>query len=205
MKQTQLLITGALILCCMTGCRMISKAEYKQLQSPESPYITGAAEFFDKELTPYIESNAIPLNELISKIKSYTGFDEACSALGYREGPDLQCNFAVKVSGSITEIKDGSRRGSITITDVGGKKVKIQIGPVIMGTSLRDVQNKVGYKEFNDQTVYGEFGKHLNSRSIEISSQNKFSVGDSYEVVGAISSWDVPTSVQITPVKYIKQ
>lgn len=188
---------------------MVSVDEYNKLQSPESPFLTNSKEIFDTKLIPTIESIAVNASDLIETLKTQSqtkNFNDLCKEFGYRESPDLQCNFAVKVSGTITNIKTKSRRGTITIKDsLSGVEYKVQVGPVISGTALRDIQRDVAYKDFNDQTVYGEYGKRMNSYSAEISAKEKFALGDQYEVIGAFSSWDVPTSVQIAPVKYIKK
>ena len=204
MKRGTLLLISSLIVSTIVGCRVISQDEYKKLQSPESPYITGSNDFFDNELVPYIQSKAIDGSTLLSKIKAHKDFNIVCTELGFRESTDLQCNFPIEITGTITDINVKSRRGNITIEDDFKNKYQVLIGPVITGTSIRDVQSKIGYKDFNDQTIYGEFGKRLNTRVTEISKDQSFNVGDRYQIFGAFSSFDVPTSIKITPVKFSK-
>lgn len=190
---------------CFSGCRMVTVAEYQQLQDPESPFLKQATEIFDTKLIPQIKETALPLPELLSKLSAETDFSKACKTYGFRHAEEQQCNFPVKVEGTITAMKTNTRRGTITVTGADGQSVRVQIGPVIMGTALRDIQKGVKYADFNDQTVYGEYGERINARSVEISSQNKFAEGMQVEIYGAFSTWDFPSgtsSIQVAPVEY---
>lgn len=193
------LCTGVL---CFSGCRIVTVQEYQQLQDPESPLLKQAPEIFDTSLTTQIKESALPFDELMDKLSAESDFAAACKTYGYRQADDLQCNFPAKVEGSITDINTKSRRGTITVTTAAGTAVKVQIGPVLMGTALRDIQKDVSYIDFNDQTVYGEYGELINARSIEISTANKYEVGQNVEVYGAFSTWDFPnaSSVRVSPV-----
>ncbi|MBU3827246.1 MAG: DUF2291 domain-containing protein [Candidatus Anaerobiospirillum merdipullorum] len=196
----------ALALCsgilCFSGCRMVSVQEYQQLQDPESPLLKQAPEIFKNKLTSQITETALAVDELTNKLSTEQDFAKACETYGFRQSSDLQCNFPVKVEGSITAINTKSRRGTITVTTAAGTEVKVQIGPVIMGTALRDIQKGVSYTSFNDQTVYGEYGELINAQSVELSKSQKFEVGQTVEIYGAFSSWDFPnmSTVRVAPV-----
>ncbi len=196
----------ALALCsgilCFSGCRMVSVQEYQQLQDPESPYLKQAPDIFKNQLTQQITESALPIDELTQKLSTEQDFAAACSTYGYRQSTDLQCNFAVKVEGSITEMNTKSRRGTITVTTASGTAVKVQIGPVIMGTALRDIQKDISYTAFNDQTVYGEYGELINAQSVAVATAHELAVGQNVEVYGAFSTWDFPniSTVRVAPV-----
>ncbi len=196
----------ALALCtsvlCFSGCRIVTVQEYQQLQDPESPLLKQAPEIFDTKLTTQIKDSALPIDELFDKLSAMQDFAEACKTYGYRQADDLQCNFPVKLEGSISEINSKSRRGTLTVTTADGTAVKVQIGPVIMGTALRDIQKDISYIDFNDQTVYGEYGERINAHSVEHANANKYEVGQNVEVYGAFSTWDFPnaTSIRVAPV-----
>ncbi len=204
MKLKTLALAICSCLICFSGCRIVSVQEYQALQAPESPFLKQAAEQFDNQLTAQIRETALPLADLLSSLSGETDFDQACSKYGFRHAAEQQCNFPVKVEGTITAMRTNTRRGTITITDVGGQSVRVQIGPVIMGTALRDIQKGVNYADFNDQTVYGDYGERINARSVEISSQYEFKEGMTLTVYGAFSTWDFPSisSIQVAPVAY---
>ena len=198
-----LFLTAACFVLCFSGCRVVTVQEYQQLQTPESPYLSKAAEIFDNELTPQIVDSAKPLGELLAIFDRGGDFAEICREYGYRQSEDLQCNFSVKVEGMVVEVKSGSRRGTITVETPYGQRVKVQTGPVITGTALRDIHKKISYIDFNDQTVYGEYGDRINARSVEKYAESNVKEGSVIEIYGAFSSWDIPSpsSIQIAPVK----
>ncbi len=191
-------------LLCLNGCRIVTVQEYQDLQAPEPPFLKRAVELFDNQLTNQIKETALPLGDLLTALSGESDFAEACNKYGMRHAQEQQCNFPVKAEGTITGLKTNTRRGTFTIADVSGNSVRVQIGPVIMGTSLRDIQKGVTYADFNDQTIYGDYGERVNARSVEISSQHEFKEGMHVTVYGAFSSWDFPaaSSIQIAPVAY---
>ena len=206
MKYKVLALAACSCILCFSGCRIVSVEDYNKLQDPESPFLSQVSEIFDSKLIPQIQEHALPVEELLAKLSSENDFSKACAAYGYRHAEELQCNFPVKVEGVITAIKTNTRRGTVSVKTDEGTEVRVQIGPVIMGTALRDIQKEVSYEDFNDQTVYGEYGERVNAYAVGKAGQIEYKEGERLEVYGAFSSWDFPSgpsSVQVAPVSIV--
>lgn len=112
--------------------------------------------------------------------------------------------FTVSVSGTIREVNTTSRNGQIVVAsdDAGLGDVKVQIGPTFRGTDLRDSYRGLSYADFNDQNLFGDFGKAINQRAIGSLAQQTFAVGGKITVYGAFSAFDTPQPpLLITPAK----
>lgn len=207
-KVVMLLTTWGVVSLLLCGFRIVTKEEFKQLQTPESPLLSQIAEIFDRDLTGQLRDSAIDIDDLIELFSDPNAdFGQLCTQYGYRQSPDIQCNFPVKLKGQIKSVNTQSRRGTLSVTTPKGAEVKVKIGPVVGDTALRDVLKSVSYLDFNDQTVYGEFGEKINAYCLKKLEGKTFEPGESIEVLGAFSSWDVPGSpsmIQIAPAELNK-
>ncbi|STW40686.1 lipoprotein [Klebsiella pneumoniae] len=44
----------------------------------------------------------------------------------------------------------------------------MQIGPTLRGTQLRDGYSGASYQDFNDQVLFGEYSKNINSQAVKM-------------------------------------
>ena len=94
----------------------------------------------------------------------------------------------------------------MTVHDISGQDVVVQIGPIIRGTSLRDVYKGLSYQDFNDQVLFGVFGREINNRASEQMKEFQPKQGDNVIVEGVFSSWDIPqTPPDVTPAQVTRQ
>ena len=49
----------------------------------------------------------------------------------------------------------------MTITDISGTNIVVQTGPTLRGTLLRDAYKGASYEHFNDQVLFGEYGRAI--------------------------------------------
>ncbi|STU64945.1 lipoprotein [Klebsiella pneumoniae] len=56
----------------------------------------------------------------------------------------------------------------MTLTDASVGKVTVQIGPTLRGTQLRDGYSGASYQDFNDQVLFGEYSKNINSQAVKM-------------------------------------
>lgn len=188
----------------LSGCRIVSQQELAALQSPANPYLAQAGALYHEQMVPQVMKNAVPLSSLIAQIAQAKEFDTACQQLGYRAQPEFPCHFSTQVSGEITAINTQSRSGRMTIKLADGPidSVDVQIGPVYRGTVLRDSYRGLGYGDFNDQTLFGDFSKAINQASIAELTGFKPKVGEKITVYGVFTSWQLPVEpLLITPVR----
>lgn len=200
-KRLALAIAAVMVL---SGCRVVSQQELAALQSPVNPHLAQAGALYHEQMVPQVMKSAVPLARLIAQIEQAKDFDTACQQFGYRAQPEFPCHFSTQVSGEITAINTQSRSGRLTLklTDGPIGSVDVQIGPVYRGTVLRDSYRGLGYGDFNDQTLFGDFAKSINQASIAELAGFVPKVGDKITVYGVFTSWQLPAEpLLITPVR----
>ncbi|MGH7118646.1 MAG: DUF2291 domain-containing protein [Acetobacteraceae bacterium] len=79
-------------------------------------------------------------------------------------------NILVRFSGTVSGVDTSSPIGTLTIDAASSRgtiPVKIAIGPVILGTTLRDSLNFISFGEFLNQIQYGAVADELNNRVVK--------------------------------------
>lgn len=188
----------------LSGCRIVSQKQLAELKNPPNANMAKAAQLFDQQIGPQVISSAKPLGGLLTQIGQAKDFDTACRQYGYRSQEENPCVFTVSVAGTISEVNTTSRNGQIVIKSDDGNvgEVKVQIGPTFRGTDLRDSYRGLSYADFNDQNLFGDFGKAINQRAIGTFAKQTFAVGGKVTVYGAFSAFDTPQPpILITPAK----
>jgi predicted lipoprotein len=188
------------------GCRIVSQQELADLKNPPNPAMANVTATYQQKIVPQVLSEAKPLGELMSSLAAAKDFDTACKTLGYRSQDENPCIFTVKVQGTVSKVNTTSRSGKMTVKDLSGQDVVVQIGPIIRGTALRDVYKGSSYQDFNDQVLFGDYGRTINNLASEEVKKLQPKVGDKVEVDGVFSSWDVPqTPPDVTPARVVRQ
>lgn len=188
------------------GCRIVSQQELADLKNPPNPAMANVTATYQQKIVPQIASEAKPLGELITSLAAAKDFDSACKQFGYRSQDENPCVFSVKIQGTVTEVNTTSRSGKMTIKDISGQQVIVQIGPIIRGTALRDAYKGASYQDFNDQVLFGDYGRAINNLASEEVKKLQPKVGESVEVDGVFSSWDVPqTPPDVTPAHVVRK
>lgn len=121
---------------------------------------------YEAELLPLIASRALPVADLRAALAD--GLEPAGAAHGNRgSGEGAAWNFAVKGEGRVIEANLTSRaRKAMLDTDGDGTAdLTLQLGPVIKGTSLRDVAPFYRFGDFRDQIEFAKLGRALNDRT----------------------------------------
>ena len=121
---------------------------------------------YDAELLPLIAGTALHLADL--RVAIAAGLDTAGAAHGNKgSGEGAAWNFAVKGEGKVVEANLTSRaRKAMLDTDGDGKAdLTLQLGPVIKGSSLRDVAPFYKFGDFRDQIEFAKLARALNDRA----------------------------------------
>ncbi|WP_336803679.1 DUF2291 domain-containing protein [Erwinia aphidicola] len=196
----------AMAALALGGCRIVSQQELADLKNPPNPAMANVTATYQQKIVPQVLSEAKPLGELMSSLAAAKDFDTACKTLGYRSQDENPCIFTVKVQGTVSKVNTTSRSGKMTVKDLSGQDVVVQIGPIIRGTALRDVYKGSSYQDFNDQVLFGDYGRAINNLASEEVKKLQPKVGDKVEVDGVFSSWDVPqTPPEVTPARVVRQ
>ncbi|MDW8847373.1 DUF2291 domain-containing protein [Erwinia sp. MMLR14_017] len=196
----------AMSVLVLGGCRIVSQQELADLKNPPNPQMANITSTYQQKIVPQVLKEAKPLGEVMKELAAAKTFDDACKQFGYRSQEENPCVFTVKVNGTVSAVNTTSRSGKMTVKDVSGQQVVVQIGPIIRGTALRDVYRGASYQDFNDQVMFGDYGKAINTLASNEVKKLQPKVGDSVEVDGVFSSWDVPqTPPDITPARVVRQ
>jgi predicted lipoprotein len=80
-------------------------------------------------------------------------------------------NFMVKGTGKVIAANTGSRNGTLSIqlpASAGLKKqptILVQVGPVLLGTAIRDSVGFINYNQFTNQVQYAQVADALNAHA----------------------------------------
>lgn len=157
---------------------------------------------WQNKIVPQIVGQARPVADLLMALHAEKDFDSACKNLGYRSQEENPCIFYIKVEGQISNLDTASRSGKMTVADKSGNNIIVQIGPTLRGTQLRDAYKGASYGDFNDQVLFGEYGRAINEQAIKMIQATELKTGASTQVYGVFSAWDIPQTIpDITPAK----
>ncbi|WP_434643428.1 DUF2291 family protein [Klebsiella sp. I138] len=195
----------ALAVLALGGCRIVSQQELADLKSPPNPHMANIDRTWQEKLVPQVVAQARSVGTLMTELHAAKDIDSACKTLGYRAQEENPCIFFVKVEGKITQVDATSRSGKMTVQDQSGSNITVQIGPTLRGTQLRDGYKGTSYEDFNDQVLFGEYGRAINDQAVKMIKTAQITSGETVQVYGVFSAWDIPqTFPDITPAKIIR-
>jgi predicted lipoprotein len=162
-------------------------------------YVEG---IWQTKVLPAVAQHSVPLDVLLAALKA----DPAAAAKQYGNEIGGQANFLVDCTGTVTKVDTSTPLGAITVSvPMKGvpSDVKVEIGPVILGTALRDALPFISFGQFLNQIQYGDVADALNAKvetdisKVDISKLQ----GKTISVAGAFAydSGD-PSDVAVTPV-----
>jgi predicted lipoprotein len=165
-------------------------------QAAFSPAAYGAKAF--PGIKQAIEERAVDASVLQSAIVANKGEATAKYGVAGGSGPV----FSVKFTGVASE-KPASGVYEIKIADLPDVKVRVQTGPAINGTELRDATGTVHFGAFTNQIEYQNAGSALNNEMKKIvlgAIDTSALAGKTVSVVGAFRLIN-PKSWLVTPVR----
>ncbi|HAT1577026.1 TPA: DUF2291 domain-containing protein [Raoultella ornithinolytica] len=194
----------ALAIVALGGCRIVSQQELADLKSPPNPHMVHIDRTWQEKIVPQVVAQARPAEALMAALHAAKDFDSACKTLGYRAQEENPCIFFVKVEGKVIKLDATSRSGKMTVQDQNGRAIVVQTGPTLRGTQLRDGYNGASYADFNDQVLFGEYGRAINEQAVKMINGAQLKSGETVEVYGVFSAWDIPQAFpDITPAKIV--
>jgi predicted lipoprotein len=151
----------------LLGCRIATiRPIESEDESPGSQDFDAAA-YVDRlwsEDVPAALGEAVDVGELLPALEADAA--SAGETWGRRQGTG-PFNVIVKGSGRITGVDTSSRTGVAEVeVDVPGgtERIRLQIGPVLQGTSIRDALPSVSFDRFVNQIQYADVANELNAR-----------------------------------------
>lgn len=195
----------ALAASLVSGCKIIKNPTAEEIAAAKFDPTRRVAEIWDAQVLPYLDGKAAPLTEVVEASAS-----DATAAGAKYGNPDKQANspwtFAVKIDGTIVAAATESRAATIDVdVDADGKAdAKVQIGPAIRGTALRDSFDFVNFNDFKNQIEWAQFGKALNQHVDEGLLQalpRDALVGKTVSITGAYPMRSGDTLPLVTPAR----
>jgi predicted lipoprotein len=125
-----------------------------------------AAEIWDAVVIPRVEGMSEDYKTLIASLEADE--EAASQTYGYRlieEGNHY--NFAVKGTVALLSIDTSSRNGTASLDFApfdGTEDCRMSIGPVLRGSTLRDIQNSLSLDDFGNQVEFARLATELNNK-----------------------------------------
>jgi predicted lipoprotein len=149
----------ALAACCALTCLLVSCVPWTVVPIEEEPQQNTTADpsvyvdsIWDSRLLPAVRENAVDL---------------ATARARYAEGQGRY--FLIKGEGKVLSLDTTSRSGKLLIDAEpydGTADVALLVGPVILGTALRDAAGFIEFTDFVNQLQFADVANELNQRVI---------------------------------------
>jgi len=189
----------------LSGCKVVTLDQDQAIRAKRSLNFKAAdyvAKIWDTQALPAFRARAAPAKTLFPAIDANA--DEAGARLGRRAGEGAPWTFVVSGEGVVTTVDSGSRRRTIAVTlgDGVSRSVKLQAGPVVVGTSLRDALPFIAFDDFTDQLAYADVGRALTNTALSrlAPTLNSLKPGDEVRFVGAFDLAAADQPLLVTPV-----
>ena len=193
----------------LTGCGIV-----KVVKIGEEGKYTGDVEFnagddveaiWEESALPEMNENAVDLKELLE------GSNGDLTALAdeygkYSMGDSGELSYVVKGSGTVEEVNTQSQAGymAIKLDGYNGTEViKIQIGPVYKGSSIRDSLSFIKFGDYKNQEQWAAVSQSINevvAKDVVEPAKPDSLQGKTISFVGAFTVSTGSSDVLITPV-----
>jgi predicted lipoprotein len=189
----------------LAGCKIVPIADQRhQEQAAAFDAKAWAEKLWASQVLPYFASNATPLPDVLKAIAA--DYDAAGKALGYRPSTEgSPWTFVVSGSGTVLKKNTESRAGTFNLALDGGdpsQPVVVQIGPVIIGSAIRNALPFVNFKDFTNQIDFADAGKALTTLALAGIDPVLPSIetGSKVTFTGALSMTGKSDPIRIVPV-----
>jgi predicted lipoprotein len=146
----------------VAGCRIEKTGSVDDVSKTRNPSGPNPVKVFGEQILPDLVQHAAPLTQ---QRKAFAVDPEAARRQYGRPlaGGTL---FATRFEGKIVAADLEGRAGSVDVDADGDGQpdARVQIGPFLSGTALRDAQAFVSFGDFGDQVAFARFGRALNDQ-----------------------------------------
>jgi predicted lipoprotein len=163
MKLATITIVASAML--LTACKFVA-TESKNGVSGNSGAVSPdqqVGDMWDSKVLPYLEAKAGDFKTVSEAAR--TNVEAAGVTYGNKEKQaSSPWTLVVRLEGKIVAANTESRAGSIDVDadGNGSADARVQIGPVMRGTALRDCLDFVSFNQFTNQIDFAQFGKAFN-------------------------------------------
>ena len=203
-----ILLAALLAAMAPAGCKLVKNPDPAELAAMQAAASQGGGagvpEMWTTQVLPHMAQAATDLATLKAAIAA--GLDAAGEAYGHRpKSEGAPWNFPVKASGTVLAAKTDTRAATadIDIDGDGQPDATVQLGPVIRGTTLRDVQPFIDFTAYRDQIAFAELARALNDEAYRTALEplpRDALVGRTVTITGALTMKAPGDAILITPV-----
>ena len=128
------------------------------------------ASIWTSKVVPTVDSQAVDLAKLVAALKQDQ--NAASSKYGVSAGTSVPYAFDVHVVGVVKSVDTSTPVGVIKL-DVPGvsSAVEIAVGPLVLGTALRDSMPFISLNDFTNQVQYANVSQALNKKALSVAFQ----------------------------------
>ena len=186
----------------LTGCGIV-----KVIKIGEEGKYTGDVEFnAGDDVAAIWEESALPeLKEFLEQSNGdLTALAEEYGS--YSMGKSGELSYAVKGTGTVEEVNTQSQAGYMSVKlegYSGTESVKIQIGPVYKGSSIRDTLSFIKFGDYKNQEQWAAVSQSINeivAKDVVEPAKPESLQGKTISFVGAFTVSSGSSDVLITPV-----
>lgn len=190
------ILAALLAATSLTGCIKVVKTGEEAALTGATEFNAGdnVSEFWETTALPEMEGKAIDIVELLNLVGDDMNLKSGEDYAKYSMGTSGELTYTVKGTGTITEVEKEKKAGYITLKldgYDGSYIVKIQIGSVFKGTSVRDSLNFINFNDYTNQVEWAAVSTSINeliqSDVIDAVGYDAFETGKTVEFVGAFT------------------
>ena len=196
-----------LAMTTLTGCIKVVKIGEEAKLTGEKKFSAGddVAGFWDSQALPELTEKAIDLGTLLTEANG--DLKSLADKYGkYSMGTSGELSFVVKGSGAVTVVDTEKKAGTLAIKldgYTGSEEIKIQVGSVIKGSSVRDSLSFIKFGDYTNQEDYAAVSQSINAiimKTVINPEQAKGMSGKNVSFVGCFTV-DSSGAILITPVE----
>lgn len=203
-------LAALLAATALAGCKLVKNPDPAEAAAKAAAAAEGGgvdvAAMWTAQVVPHMDEAAVDFAILKPAIAG--GLDAAGAAHGFRpKSEGAPWNFPVKLAGTVVAAKTDTRAATadVDVDGDGTADATVQLGPVIRGTTLRDVQPFIDFTAFRDQIAFAELARGLNDQAFKHALEGLPKdglVGKKVGVVGAFTMKGPGDPILITPVSF---
>ena len=189
--------------CALGGCKVLTLDEDRAMRARRDGNFDAQAyvdAIWKAKVVPTIDAEAVPAPDLMAAIN--TGLDKAGEAKGRRVGEGSAWTFVLRGDGTVTKVDTSSPRGGIDLLLANGRAIRLQTGPVVAESAIRDALPFVAFNDFSDQLSFADVGRALTARALGGVKPvlAKLRPGSRIRFVGVANVRDAADPLVVTPV-----
>ncbi|ERM00373.1 hypothetical protein Q644_04940 [Brucella intermedia 229E] len=161
-----------ILLACgvaLSGCKIIktppTAEEAAEARGDNFNPDRSVSDIWDAKVKPFFAEKTATLDEVMQAADADA--DAAGAKYGHREKQgNAPWTFVVRLEGTVVAAETKSRAAYVDVDSNGDGKpdARVQIGPTVRGTAIRDSLSFVNFNEFRNQIDWAQFGKAFNTR-----------------------------------------